>query len=270
MYIIISIKTFHHSVHYELHTCFCLPIALMVLWWWFGLMDFQAPAEFPELRETKFVPASAFRYLSLKFIFCKYNFTCFDETINTESICLLHNWELAVVIYITEVCFIIQHKCVCTYSLPQLAWHVMKYLFGFWLCGLKFQGMLSNFNGIFNIIINIDQYMDSHASNLLSSTPIRLILLNFINISSITDMSHSCTCSFTSVLNDGHPFITYTVSALGWSSAWAAHLISSAIMYSGVSMHISITLMFRFIPVNSFLHLCLHYGCAWIISHPCL
>ena len=74
-------------------------------------MDIHVPTELPELLH---IPYSA-----------NNNLTCLNQALSIASIRQLYDWEFAVVIYNTQVCFIIQHECVCTYSFPWFAWYVM-------------------------------------------------------------------------------------------------------------------------------------------------
>ena len=113
---------------------------------------------------------------------------------------------------------------------------------------------------------------DSPASNPVFSTPMWLIfshlrachcnevstvfLVSFITIPSINvilsqTVQYGCTSSQTSVLIDSQPFITYMVTAFMLSSAKVICLLYSATMHCGMSVHVSVTLMFRFTPVIS-------------------
>ena len=57
--------------------------------------------------------------------------------------------------------------------------------------------------------------------------------------------------SLTSALIDCQPYITWTVSAFKWSPACVVCLISFAIKYAGMSVHVSVALIIQVIPVIS-------------------
>ena len=99
-----------------------------------------------------------------------------------------------------------------------------------------------------------------------------IILLPFINIPSVTDVSsqndqNCCILSLTSVLVYGHSFIMYAASVFTLSLALIVYLICL------LSYIAKCLCMFQphwcshsYLP---FLHLCLHCGCAWVIGWMC-
>ena len=184
---------------------------------------------------------------------------------------MLPNQNFAVVIYNAQLCFIIQCKYVYISSFPWLAWNVMWCHLVVWLCGLNlacvkqllfyFQyhyfcrpSIWTHMWAMLSALCPSGWYVTAQGGLCCKAAGI-VIILTFLTFPSMTAMlswnGQYCFSSLTSALVSSQQFTTYAVSASRWSYAWFACLISSAIMHSGISIHVLTTLMLSFTPFIS-------------------
>ena len=82
-----------------------------------------------------------------------------------------------------------------------------------------------------------------------------------ITVRSTRIIKYGCSSFFTSALVIGQPFIIYVVRACKCSSSCVMSHISCVAMHSGVSVHISIASLLRFMP-----KICLYLVLPWFCS----
>ena len=128
---------------YFLNVCFINVIqasTCLLLWWWYAndiaCFTLTALQNCRNLSETKFVPVSWHYFLGYT-IFHEYYLNCIGEVLGWQSFQSLDNGKFAVVIYNTQVIFIIKMEYVCPSYLPWLERYVMMYYPFLRLCLLK-------------------------------------------------------------------------------------------------------------------------------------
>ena len=104
-----------------------------------------------------------------------------------------------------------------------------------------------------SLVFSIPMWLTcSQSISLLCRDVDNVIILHFIGIMSMINSSlkdqHVDISFMTSAVVEGQQYITWVQRAPTWSPSLVAHLISSAVMHYGMSMHVSMASIFRLIP----------------------
>ena len=153
-----------HCVFDEYYVCFCLSIALVMVWWWYHLFNVKHFAKVFELIWNK-INACVLKLFS----WAMYSARIIWQHVIRLSV----HWKFFPLSGI--YCYNLQHKFITkqvhTDDLTWLACYLMGIYFFFWLCLLNIKTHWEEFYSTFFVCMCIYSYMDSHASSLVYCMP---------------------------------------------------------------------------------------------------